>query len=62
MLANDRARIGYIRRSYGIDPKDPGLYHLWIDSIALDVDTCVELIVTAARARARRPADDRRDT
>jgi cytidylate kinase len=54
--ANDRVRIGYVRNSYGVDPEDPGLYHLWIDSTALDVDTCVELIVTAASARIRRPA------
>lgn len=51
VLANDRLRIDYVRDSYGVDPQDPDLYHLWIDSTALGVDTCVELIVTAARAR-----------
>jgi hypothetical protein len=56
VLANDRVRIGYVRASYGVDPEDPDLYRLWIDSTALDVDTCVELIVTAARARVRHPA------
>jgi cytidylate kinase len=53
--ANDRARIGYVRRSYGIDPDNPDLYHLRIDSTALDLDTCVELIVAAACSRARQP-------
>jgi cytidylate kinase len=53
--ANDRARIGYVRRSYGIDPENSDLYHLRIDSTALDLDTCVELIVAAARSRARQP-------
>jgi cytidylate kinase len=62
VLANDRLRIDYVRRSYGIDPKDPGLYHLWIDSTAVEVDACVELIVTAARARVRGPADEQHDT
>ena len=56
VLTNDRVRIEYVRNSYGVDPEDPGLYHLWIDSTALDLDTCVELIVTAARSRARHPA------
>lgn len=53
--ANDRARIGYVRRSYGIDPENPDLYHLRIYSTAVDLDTCVELIVAAACSRARQP-------
>lgn len=36
---SDRTRIGYVRRAYGIDGEDPGLYHLMIDSTALDLDT-----------------------
>jgi cytidylate kinase len=51
--ANDRARIEYVRRSYGVDPLDPDLYHLVIDSPALGLDTCVELIVAASQARMR---------
>jgi cytidylate kinase len=38
-----------------VDGEDPSLYHLMLDSTALDIDTCVELIVTAAQARTRRP-------
>lgn len=53
--ANDRMRIEYVRTSYGVAPDDPDLYHLSIDSTALDLDTCVELIVTAARARLGHP-------
>jgi|SRR5690348_14962164 len=49
--ATDRARIGYVRREYGVDPEDPELFHLRIDSTALDLNTCVELIVAAATAR-----------
>jgi cytidylate kinase len=55
--ANDRARKGYVRRAYGVDPEDPFLYHLQIDSTALDLDLCVDLIVAAARSRARQRAD-----
>lgn len=53
---NDRARIGYVRGEYGVDPDDPDLYHLRIDSTVLDEDTCVDLIVAAARARTQQPA------
>ena len=53
--AEDRARMSYVSRVYGVDGADPALYHLMLDSTALDVDTCVELIVTAARARTRHP-------
>ncbi len=53
--AEDSARMSYVSRVYGVDGGDPALYHLMLDSTALDVDTCVELIVTAARARTRDP-------
>jgi cytidylate kinase len=51
--ANDRARIKYVRRSYGVDPLDPDLHHLVLDSPALGLDTCVDLIVAASAARRR---------
>jgi cytidylate kinase len=51
--ANDRARIEYVRRSYGVDPLDPDLYHLVLDSPALGLDTCVDLVVAASQARMR---------
>jgi cytidylate kinase len=51
--AEDRARTRYVRDAYGVDGGDPSLYHLMIDSTALDLDTCVDLVVTASRARAR---------
>jgi cytidylate kinase len=51
--AEDRARIRYVRDAYGVDGRDPRLYHLVIDSTAIDLDTCVGLIVTASRARTR---------
>ncbi len=45
----DHAHDAYLREFYGEDIRDPALYHLMIDSTALAVDTCIELIVAAAR-------------
>lgn len=53
--AEDEGRMSYVSRVYGVDGGDPAWYHLMLDSTALDADTCVELIVTAANARTRRP-------
>jgi hypothetical protein len=52
---NDGSRISYVRRAYGVEGTDPSLYHLVLDSTAIDLDTCVELIVTASRARLHDP-------
>jgi hypothetical protein len=43
----------YVKHSYRADPRDPRRYHLVLDSTALALATCVELIVTAARAASR---------
>lgn len=50
--AHDRARREYVRSAYGVHGDNPSLYHLMIDAVALGVDVCVELIVTAARGHA----------
>jgi cytidylate kinase len=47
----DRARETYVRHFYRVDARDPELYHLVIDSTAIPLDACAELIVEAARAR-----------
>jgi cytidylate kinase len=52
LVETDRAREAYVRHFYGADPEDPRLYHLVLDSTALALDACVELIALAARARA----------
>jgi len=52
LKAHDRAREDYVRR-YGADPADPDLFHLRIDSTAIDLDTCVELNVAASLSRVR---------
>jgi hypothetical protein len=57
--AEDRYRIAYVRRVYGAHGEDPALYHLMLDTTALELDTCADLIVTAAhdRVRARRASE-----
>lgn len=47
----DRARLAYVRHFYRRDARDPSLYHLLIDSSALPLETCVELIAIAALPR-----------
>jgi hypothetical protein len=47
----DRAREAYVRHFYRCDPTEAGLYHLVVDSTAIPLDACVELIAVAARAR-----------
>jgi cytidylate kinase len=49
----DRAHAHYTRRFYGADICDPALYDIVLDSTRIDLDTCVELLELAARARAR---------
>ena len=43
----DRARAQYVRRLYCVSIDDPGLFHLQIDSTALSLDACADLIATA---------------
>jgi cytidylate kinase len=51
MEANDRTREAYVRHFYRCDPAAARHYHLVVDSTALPVETVVEMVVTAARAR-----------
>jgi cytidylate kinase len=48
---NDTARIEYNRATYGVDPLDPKFFHLLVDSTAIDLQTCVDLIVAASQTR-----------
>jgi cytidylate kinase len=54
MRETDRARKAYVRQFYDVDARDASLYHLIVDSTAIALDTCVELIAVAAAARADR--------
>jgi cytidylate kinase len=49
--SSDRARIDYVKHFYRADARDPRHYHIVLDSTVVPLATCVELIVTAARAR-----------
>jgi cytidylate kinase len=53
LQVNDWQREEYIRRAYGVDPLDPANFHLRIDSTAIGLDACVDLIVAAGQARVR---------
>jgi cytidylate kinase len=46
----DRARAMYLRRFYDVSAADAGLYHLVLDSTAIPLDGCVDVIVAAAEA------------
>jgi cytidylate kinase len=49
--ANDRSREAYVRHFYRTDPALCRHYHLVVDSTVLSLDTVVDLVVAAARAR-----------
>jgi cytidylate kinase len=44
----DRFRRAYIDTLYGVDLNEPGMCHLVLDSTAIPLDRCVELIAAAA--------------
>ena len=54
MRENDWARVAYVRHFYGANPEDPRLYHLVVDSTALALEACVDLIVRASQVGPRR--------
>ena len=54
MRETDRAREAYVHQFYGADARDAALYHLVIDSTALALDACVELIALATAVRSDR--------
>jgi cytidylate kinase len=46
----DRARTVFVKRLFRVDPGDPRLYHLVLDSTVLGVDRSVQVLAAAARA------------
>ena len=46
----DRTHEAYVRQFYGVQIQDPALYHLVLDSTAIDADACVDIIARAAEA------------
>ena len=55
LKAEDKARRDYVRGVYGVDPEDPSLYHVVLDSTALSLEVCVDMVVDAATARVAAP-------
>jgi cytidylate kinase len=47
----DRMRRAYVNGLYGIDPREAGVFHVTLDSTALPLEACVDLIAQAAAAR-----------
>ena len=56
---NDAARVGYVKHLYRCDPAKASLYHLVIDTVAIDWQTAENLIVSAAAARGITAASTR---
>ena len=52
LRATDPAREAYVRHWYRVDPRDPAFYHLVLDSTALQLEGCVDLIMQALARRA----------
>jgi cytidylate kinase len=50
----DRFRRAYVETFYGVDLHEPGVCHLVLDSTAIPLDDCVELIAAAALSRSSR--------
>lgn len=48
----DRTHADYARQFYGVDIRDGSLYHLAIESTAIELEVCVDLIFTACAALA----------
>jgi cytidylate kinase len=51
MKETDHARHAYVRRIGRADARDPGLYHLIIDSTSIDLEACAELVACAVEGR-----------
>ena len=52
MRTTDPAREAYVRHWYRVDARDPAFYHLVLDTTALHLDGCVELLAQALGCRA----------
>jgi cytidylate kinase len=48
----DRFRRAYLEGLYGVDARDPGVFHLVLNSTAIPLDDCVQIIADAARRKA----------
>lgn len=53
LARTDRFRRAYVEELYGMNVREPGVFHLVLDSTALALEDCVELIAVAAGRRDR---------
>jgi cytidylate kinase len=47
LLQSDKRRTSYLRRSYKINPDDPTLYHLMVNTGCFNLTQAVELVIQA---------------
>lgn len=52
----DRARANYVRRLYRVDPADPALYHVVLDTTVLSTDGALDVLERAVAAFAEATA------
>lgn len=52
----DRARAQYVRRLYATDIDDPGLYHLQLESTAIPLNACADIIAATYASYVGTPA------
>jgi hypothetical protein len=45
----DRTHAAYVQQFYDVDIRDSGLYHVVLDSTAIELEACVEIIARALR-------------
>jgi cytidylate kinase len=48
----DHTHATYAQHFYGVNIDDPSLYHVVVDSTTIAIDTCIDMLVTAARSIA----------
>jgi cytidylate kinase len=53
----DHARSAYVQRFYGVDARDPALYHLVIDSTSMALPAVIGLILDAVAAKEAHDLD-----
>lgn len=53
----DRTHEAYFRQFYGVQIRDPSLYHVVLDSASIGLDACVDIIAAAAASLSAAPAE-----
>ena len=52
LLELPESRRAYLEDLYGLNAREPGVFHMTLDSTALSLEDCVDLIARAAGIRA----------